>query len=486
MTDPELEQGAIGPDESDLDGEPRRRGRGAMAAVLLLLLLLCAITTIGESYVSRGDDEAVRGVLRNLRCLQCHVELIPDFSRTSVHSPFEREHCTTCHTPHGEIHTLTIFEGAVQAWNRIRTLVEWLPLKIVLDVFDTGEDEVVDDGGAVKSRTQTEVVEQKSHLVLPENELCWMCHGNLGPLLSWEYPHDPFEQGQCTTCHNPHASDFGTLVVVDHRDLCVTCHRVADDMALSQLHPPFGEFECMSCHHPHSSRFRGILVDNQRDLCFSCHPSVAHLTGLAVQHEPFMYDNCTGCHRPHSSDYRPLVIKNQPELCYDCHPSIEQDFLKVSHHPVGTLLDCTGCHQPHASEYDGLLPATGNQICYNCHDYIRPQYVRSGHVDARCWGCHQPHGSDYAPLLNDHQPELCFPCHERRHYDDKSAGYWNHPVRQVYYDVNRRAPLTCTTSCHDPHGTVHNYMLRQYDSPLDGNCLICHGVVPGARVGVDF
>jgi hypothetical protein len=29
-------------------------------------------------------------------------------------------------------------------------------------------------------------------------------------------------------------------------------------------------------------------------------------------------------------------------------------------------------------------------------------------------------------------------------------------------------------------------MLRYYQYPRDGNCLICHGVVPGKIVGVDF
>lgn len=483
----EVGQTATGPEEPGFEGEPKRRGRGAMAAVLLLLLLLCSITTITESFIRKGGDTAVRGVVRNLECLQCHVELIPDFSRASVHSPFKLEHCTTCHTPHGEIRTLTVYEGAVQAWNRMRTLVEWLPLKVVLDAFDTGESGTAEGGGgAVKSHTETQVAEQESYLTAPANELCWMCHGNLGPQLSLEYPHEPFARGQCVSCHNPHASNVERLLVVDQRDLCVMCHRMKDELALDQVHPPFGQLDCGNCHDPHASRYRGILVNSQRELCFACHPSVARMSALSVQHDPFMYDNCTGCHRPHSSDYRPLVIQDQPKLCYRCHPAIEQDFRKVSHHPVGTLLDCTGCHQPHASGYQGLLPATGNQICYTCHAEIKPRYARSDHGDARCWSCHQPHGSDSGPLLNNYQPDVCFSCHERQCYDDGYGGYWNHPVRSIYYDVNRDTPLTCTTSCHDPHGTRNNYMLRAYNYPFDGNCLMCHARVPGVKVGVDY
>lgn len=487
MGDPELELGTVGSEEIDLDGGTKRRGRGAMAAVLLLLLLLCSITTISESYVRRGDTESVRGVLRNLRCLQCHTELIPDFSRESVHSPFELEHCTTCHTPHGEIHILTVYESAAQTWDRMRTLVEWLPLKVVFDVFvDGGSEGAEGSGGTVKSRRETAVAEAESQLVLPQDELCWMCHGTIGPQLSLEYPHEPFKVGHCTSCHNPHASNYGSLTRVDHRELCAGCHNISEEMSRSQIHPSFGSGDCMDCHHPHASEDEGILVDNQRDLCFSCHEGVAHQSGLAVQHDPFLNDRCTGCHEPHASDTQPLVIREQPDLCYMCHPQIEQDFLRLSHHPVDTLLECAGCHQPHASSYGGLLNAEGNQICYDCHEVVRPRYTRSGHEGQFCWGCHTPHGSDFGPLLASRQPEVCFPCHGRERFDDGSADYNNHPVSPIYYDVNRDTALSCTSTCHEPHGTPNNYMLRYYDSPLDGNCLLCHAATPGVTVGVDY
>ncbi|MHB8050968.1 MAG: hypothetical protein ACYDHQ_07100, partial [Coriobacteriia bacterium] len=63
-----------------------------------------------------------------------------------------------------------------------------------------------------------------------------------------------------------------------------------------------------------------------------------------------------------------------------------------------------------------------------------------------------------------------------------------HPVRPVYYDVSARSKLTCTTTCHAPHGTAQGFghLLRNYEAGLDGNCLICHAVTPGDIVGVDF
>ena len=485
-----MEVAALATEGEEEVGTGNRRGRGVFAAVLILLLLLCAVTTLTQTYLSKGDSEVIRGVLRNLECLQCHTDLIPDMSRAAVHQPFVLERCTTCHTPHGEIHTETVIEGLTLAWNRMRTLVEWLPLKLVLDVFETPDartaDEIPQD--RVVSETKTEVKDAESQLVLPINDLCWMCHGDMGPKRAEEYPHAPFVNGFCVDCHDPHASDFKGMLSMDVRDLCVTCHKVGPEMERDQVHPSFAARVCLDCHDPHASRYKGILVDAQRDLCFTCHPSVARLSRMGVQHQPFLYDNCTGCHEPHGSNYLPLLITRQPDLCYMCHGDIKYDFLKVSHHPVGTIsLNCSSCHDPHATNYQGLLYSEGNDICYDCHRVpIQASYDRSAHKATPCWRCHTPHGSDWAPLLKGPQPEVCFPCHARTHYDDRKGGFYNHPVRPVYYDVNAKKALSCTSSCHDPHGSVHTRMLRYYDAPFDGNCLICHQVVPGKRVGIDF
>lgn len=482
------EQPAVsGGDESS--GRSNRRGRGVFAAVLLLLLLLCAVTTITQTYLTAGNESVVRSVTQNLKCLQCHVELIPDFKRSWVHNPFETERCTTCHTPHGRIETTTVFGGITQVWNRTRTLVEWLPLKIILDVFGGGGGGATDTVGEIKSQTEKKDAGERSELVMPLDQLCWMCHGDMGPKRNETYAHAPFKNGNCTDCHDPHASDFDILLTMDVRDLCITCHRLGPELQRAQVHAPVEGMFCTNCHDPHASTFRGMLVDNQRDLCFTCHPTVARLSRMTVQHGPFLNDDCTGCHEPHGSDFMPLLRKRQPELCYTCHPAIENDFQKVSHHPVGTIsLQCSGCHDPHATNYTGLLRAENNDVCYACHaTAIKASYQRSAHFQTPCWRCHTPHGSDYGPLLKDSQPEVCFPCHGRPNYDDGMGGYpRNHPVRPVWYDSHSTKSLTCTTSCHDPHGSVNAFMLRHYTYPWDGNCLICHGAVPGDIVGVDY
>lgn len=487
MSGADIDVEAVVPEDDRETGGSNRRGRGVFAAVLLLLLLLCGVTTITQTYVTAGNERVVKSVTQNLECLQCHVELIPEFSKDWVHNPFELKSCTACHTPHGKIETTTVFAGITETWNRTKTLVEWLPLKIILDVFGGGSGSS-DSGGGIKSQTTKQIEGKKSVLVMPEDELCLMCHGDIGPKMRAKYDHAPVAGGKCLNCHDPHASDFARGLVMDQRDLCITCHPIGKEINRAQAHAPVKGFFCTNCHDPHGSPYKGMLVSRQRDLCFTCHPTVARLSGMGVQHGPYLNDACTDCHEPHGSNYVPLLRDKQPSLCYSCHPGIKNDFMKVSHHPVGTIsLNCSGCHDPHATNYRNLLRSENNQVCFDCHaQAIKAQYTRSAHFNTPCWRCHTVHGSDYGPLLRAPQPDVCFACHARRMYDDHVGGNPNHPVRPVYWDVHSGKPLTCTTTCHDPHGTTNMFMLRHYNYRMDGNCLICHGSVPGSIVGVDY
>jgi predicted CXXCH cytochrome family protein len=476
--------------EQQEDGGRNGRSRWMLAAILLLLLLLCAVTTVIDVWVTAPTASQQQAILRNIECLRCHVEMLPLFTKDSVHNPFEKKQCTTCHTPHGEIVRTTKTFGPVERWQRLRTLIEWLPLRLACEIGKTPVGLIGQVAGGKQQTTEKQVKGKDSKLILPSDELCWMCHGDIGPQRAMSYTHNPFMKGRCTSCHNPHASDYGPLLTQSERDLCVTCHPIGLELNRAQTHPPVANRYCTTCHHPHASNYRGILVSNQRDLCFTCHPTVAPLSLKAVQHEPFL-DNCTGCHEPHGSNYVPLLRKYQPPLCYDCHPGIRYDFLKVSHHPVDTVkLDCAGCHDPHAADFRFLLNAKGNAFCYTCHTKangnayaIKATYEPSAHGTGNilCVRCHTPHGSAYGPLLRKRNPELCLDCH-----GPVVDGPNKHPFRPNLWDVAARRPLTCTTTCHNPHGTDQNFMLQRYSWPYDGQCLQCHQVTPGDRVGIDF
>jgi predicted CXXCH cytochrome family protein len=488
VVDEEVEVLDVEQIEKQAEGDSNRRSRMALALILLLLLLLCVITTVADVYTTAPDSSRVQAVLRNLECLQCHVELIPDFSRTAVHNPFENKSCTVCHTPHGEIVRTTVTQGPVERWERFRTLIEWLPLRIACQV-GAGPGPVGRQGGTT-TVTDEKNARSTSYLTQPVPDLCWTCHGDVAPEMSLAFQHNPFEKGQCMTCHDPHASDFAGLIVVAERDLCVTCHSIAADMAKTQRHPPFADRSCTGCHRPHASEWTGILVARQRVLCFSCHPTVAQMANRNVQHDPFLNDQCTGCHQPHAGDYQPLLVLDKPRLCYGCHPTIAYDFRRASHHPIGVVeLTCGDCHDPHAADYAGLLDAKDNAFCYRCHaSPYKVSIEASLHKSTLCIRCHTPHGSDWSPLLRESNPDLCLQCHPPMYYDESSKTVFrnNHPVRPVHLDVAAGKPLTCTSTCHNPHGSLNNFMLRNWMFPYDGGCLQCHGVVPGNRVGIDY
>jgi predicted CXXCH cytochrome family protein len=455
-----------------------RRTRLALAVILLLLLLLFACSFGWFSWLTTGKGK-LAFVERNVECLKCHTELIGELSRYTVHDPFLKQDCTACHTPHGRLVTETRMSGPVERWTQFRNSIEWLPLKWILYAAEGPIARMGGDskGGAVVGTRQFERKGQVSTLVAPESELCWTCHGGLGPEKGMQYQHPPFEENRCTTCHNPHASDYRRLERAEEKVLCVTCHNVASDFARANMHPPFEQRECTACHKPHASEFRGILVLRQRDLCFTCHQAEAQLQSKAVQHQPFANDNCApGCHMPHSSDYQRLLVKNQPPLCYDCHPGIAQDFLKVSHHPVGTVnLNCADCHSPHAADYQRLLVAEDNAMCYRCHTTamggskaIKASYEGSKHQPQLCIRCHTPHGSNVAPLLLKTKPEICLQCHTTMEGKNK------HVVRPGYNKYDRASSaITCTDECHDPHGTKFVTMLNA-PYPQDQLCLSCH------------
>ncbi|MHB9002729.1 MAG: cytochrome c3 family protein [Coriobacteriia bacterium] len=485
MEDPEV--ALDDPSNEEFSGEDKKekhQSKRWLLLLLLLLLLLCAVTTVVDTWVNQGPEQA-RFVTRNLECLQCHTELIPDFGKASVHNPFMLKECTVCHTRHGREVERTILSGIRRTWERARTLIRWLPLKWILGSFQGVAGATDSESSKVVSTTREQVKGAESYLVADIDELCWICHGDMGSMLQMDYPHNPFQKGYCTTCHDPHASDHGRLLVQEEKNLCVTCHPVASWMAKDQLHPPFEGRFCTNCHQPHASEWKGVLNNRQRDLCFMCHPSVALLSSKAYQHNPFEYDNCTGCHDPHSANYEPLLLADQSNVCYACHPEIQRDFLKASHHPVGTVkLECADCHNPHAADHGALIVAEDNALCYKCHaTAIQATYDPSGHGTAKvlCIGCHTPHGSLYEPILRNSNPDLCLACHPARRYDGRNT----HPVRPVSYDMLARRGINCTTSCHNPHGTKYRFMLQvPYGSHGYGQdyiCLLCH-----TRVGVDF
>lgn len=146
---------------------------------------------------------------------------------------------------------------------------------------------------------------------------------------------------------------------------------------------------CLSCHSPHGSENGSLLVSPQRNLCLSCHDKEVQSAQGTLQnmeallekytnwHGPLKTGNCSGCHQPHGGENFRLLKKPFPkkfysafdtanyELCFSCHESalVQEErtttltkfrdgdhnlhFLHVNKEKRGRT--CRACHEVHAS-----------------------------------------------------------------------------------------------------------------------------------------
>ncbi len=469
------------PEQAPAEGGGRRRTT-RLAVVLLLLLLLAVASMIYQNLMNRPLQKAMF-LQSNAKCLVCHSEKARLLDSSSVHFPFMQQQCEGCHTNHGDLFERRVREAGLTGEDFRRACGPFIPVAAVQRLLER----LLGRKTAGEWQTTQQAKEQMKDSLLyrpfkqsrlrseTELALCMTCHGNLGGLWKVKYRHNPFVRGHCTSCHNPHATEYRPLLQADVRDLCTACHPMAKELAKAQLHPPFELLSCTSCHGPHASDYKILLRKPQKILCLACHPTVAPLTAKSIQHRPFAEGDCTGCHEPHSAPVKPLLPSAQPGFCYKCHPALQADFNRASHHPVGTLIDCTSCHLAHAGDYSWLLLAEGNEMCYACHYEKRIPYVYTAHNEVEytaiwrgaCVNCHVAHGSDWGPLLAKEELELCWTCHP------SYSGKTSHPVKRYTYAWHTKGKLLCTSSCHDPHGTQYRNMLLRLP---DGLCLACHPV----------
>ncbi len=431
-----------------------------------------------------------------------------------VHDPFLKKRCLDCHTDHAE----RVYEDIRKTYTGINVRVAFYRTcgRIIGITPNSSCGKIIGLASVkeTKTTTETKVIEKYHSLVeaglkKPQKELCLGCHKSLNEEMSYLFTHEPFYDGKCTSCHDPHASQYSARTKAPENELCITCHNMESYFSQAVQHPPFKVLSCLSCHNPHASNYEGIVLSSQDVLCLSCHPSVAGDKNLPVRHKPYDEGQCTQCHYPHSSDVNALLMDQVPYLCYSCHPDIRLDFLKVSHHPVDISWTCLECHAAHGAKYAGLINAKDNDFCFGCHSQKITSYSNkytyegSAHASAvrvgkgLCLNCHTPHGSDYPPLEVLPEDELCHLCHSSSIYDRRVTKK-THPVWNPYLDErigykeqvkygstdgevytyieianpnSSKKTLRCSSTCHDPHGTGNYAMLRW---TKDNLCLTCH------------
>jgi predicted CXXCH cytochrome family protein len=298
--------------------------------------------------------------------------------------------------------------------------------------------------------------------------LCKMCHSGVG---AGKIVHDPVKKGECTSCHDPHASNEAKLLVKPKESLCSECH--SDKTNLKYMHGPAAVGDCAVCHAPHASDNKALLVKKGADLCFVCHGTIQDELKRKVVHAA-LEEGCTSCHNPHGSPFKKLLSDEGEKLCYQCHSQVKErvETSKSVHAPVKTAMGCASCHAPHASDGEKLLTKPGKDLCLGCHKTVlkKNQTVLHGPVkEGKCTPCHDPHGSPNTKLMvkdfpsdlyvpyTDNAYALCFSCHNRdllRYPDTSFATGFRDGDRNLHFiHVNKKEKGRNCKSCHNMHAS---------------------------------
>lgn len=327
--------------------------------------------------------------------------------------------------------------------------------------------------------------ESRRHDFPPAQEVagCVACH----PAPRRDIVHAPFDQGNCTACHDPHHSEHGDLLRTDNDlELCGQCHEAQTHLEdHAYVHGPVSVGGCLLCHSGHSSFQPHLLLDGMN--CLECHVDMAERLSVSEHIHPPVLENCALCHDPHASDHR-FQLKGAPQvMCLDCHPGIRQkiESARSYHSALATNEGCNNCHSTHSALLPKLLKKPVDQLCMDCHmeeiegkdghtylgigDKLKSSEFHHGPIrEGNCTACHDPHGTPVIAHLRNAYPDrfyapyepdlysLCFGCHDVAAFESErtsSATGFRDGTRNLHYlHVHREKGRTCR-ACHDTHAS---------------------------------
>jgi len=253
-------------------------------------------------------------------CLGCHKPDSPRFTQQHAGYPVARADCASCHDPHGSntaailfdtVHPPVAAKRCSQCHNAATAAEPFATRRAGFELCRGCHSAMVNEAFS-KSRVHWPLVDrtgclnchephasrQKKLLNVAEGGLCGRCHrdtadyqARLAEKARQERPdskvkvekgalaHSPVQEGRCTTCHTPHASDSVRLLrnasVVDG---CGACH----DWLKHNSHPVGEKYvdmrnrnrsvDCLSCHRAHGTGYRYLITfPTPTELCVQCH-----------------------------------------------------------------------------------------------------------------------------------------------------------------------------------------------------------------------
>ncbi|OGQ05798.1 MAG: hypothetical protein A3F82_06345 [Deltaproteobacteria bacterium RIFCSPLOWO2_12_FULL_44_12] len=226
-----------------------------------------------------------------------------------------------------------------------------------------------------------------------------------------------------------------------------------------------GDSVCQNCHEDQLAKFNKTLMakylysktksGKETFACETCHgPGRAHSEAGGGRGVGNLITFGKGATTP---------AEKQNAVCLQCHSGNDRFFWNGSPHDSKEVA-CTSCHKvmENATERFQLSKSSEIETCGQCHQQKRAQRMRYSHMPLRenkmkCTSCHSPHGSVSDKLLKGNSiNEMCYSCHAEK----RGPFLWEHaPVAE-----------SCT-NCHDPHGSNNERMLTL---PKPRLCQQCH------------
>ena len=266
-----------------------------------------------------------------------------------------------------------------------------------------------------------------------------------GPSVKWT--HSPYEEGDCSVCHERNDRAAPGPIRGKINELCAGCHdEFQAIMARPFRHKPAVE-ACTNCHNPHNAVGRKGLAGETADTCLACHKGLkAQIERATVKHAALTQGaRCANCHNPHASNVEKLLIQLPFDLCVGCHAK------------------------------DGMRSADGTPLT-NFKAWLAQNPVWHEPVKAKdCSACHQPHGGNVFRLLVSPYPStfyapyapenyaLCFDCHNEKVVSVPETttltGFRDGSRNLHYLHVHQERGRTCR-ACHEVHAARQEHHIR--------------------------